>query len=443
MENRKVIVVGAGIGGLTAGYWLRQRNYDVEILEATERPGGRMVTMERQGDRVDVGAQFYHSSFRYGMEMIKTAGLIDSQRGIKGKIQYTLADGSTYLYDHRMPYLKLLGLRGNLQLHRFILRYVIFGRHFPPFGIVRDIPEYDNTGILDIYGSDAYQRLKDYLISVVCMGETGALPEWTSLYHYIRMFRSVMFADFFSLARGVSSLTEKMAEDLPVRYGSPVRQLVVEKGRVIGVQMDGDGSVRKAGHVVVAVTPPAAARILPDDLDEQRRFMDSVKHALMPMPVFFLDRPLRRDVWCYFNDPGHRRTFMFAIDALAKVPDMCPSGKSALTAWSYYPVTLDLMKQTDEQVIKKAQEDLEVMIPGVGQWIEEVRVFRHPFVNSLYPPGSYRRVLEFQAGAERLQGVSFVSATFEGTSIEAALRSAAAAVKRVCGWGGTVQEAAG
>lgn len=27
MENRKVIVVGAGIGGLAAGYWLRQHGF--------------------------------------------------------------------------------------------------------------------------------------------------------------------------------------------------------------------------------------------------------------------------------------------------------------------------------------------------------------------------------------------------------------------------------
>ncbi len=437
MENRKVIIVGAGIGGLAAGYQLRHRGYDVEILEASDRPGGRMITLERKGDRVDVGAQFYHSSFRYGMEMIGNAGLVPARRGIKGKIQYTLMDGSTYLYDHRMPYLKLLGPRGNLQLHKFILRYVVFGRRFPPFGIVRDIPEYDNLGIADIYRSESERRMRDYLVSVICLGETGARPEWTSLYHYIRMLRSVMFADFFSLARGVSSLAEETAKALPVSYGSPVRGLVLERGRVTGVQMDGDGSVRKAGHVIVAVTPPAAARLLPDELVDQRRFMESVLYVGMPMPVLFLDRPLRKDVWCYFNDPARIRTFMFAIDARAKVPDMCPSGKSILTAWPHHPTTLELAEQTDEQILKKAREDLEVMIPGVSNWIEEARVFRHPFVNAIYPPGSYRRVLDFKAGAARLQGVSFVSSVLGGTSMEAAMHSAADAVRRVCGWGGT------
>ncbi len=114
MENRKVIVVGAGIGGLAAGYWLQQRGYEVEILEASDRPGGRMVTLERKGDRVDVGAQFYHSSYRYAFDLMDATNLTATKRAIGGKIHYTLGDGSTYLYDRRIPYMKLLGLRGRV-----------------------------------------------------------------------------------------------------------------------------------------------------------------------------------------------------------------------------------------------------------------------------------------------------------------------------------------
>ena len=50
---------------------------------------------------------------------------------------------------------------------------------------------------------------------------------------------------------------------------------------------------------------------------------------------------------------------------------------------------------------------------------------------------SYRRVLEFKAKARDLQGVSFVSDIFGGCFMEAAMASAAEAVRRVCGWGGT------
>jgi phytoene dehydrogenase-like protein len=46
MASRKVIVVGAGIGGLSAAHWLRQRGYEVEVLEASDRPGVRVGMIE-------------------------------------------------------------------------------------------------------------------------------------------------------------------------------------------------------------------------------------------------------------------------------------------------------------------------------------------------------------------------------------------------------------
>ena len=153
-----------------------------------------MVTLERKGDRVDVGAQFYYSNCPHVVGMVERVGLAASQRRIKGKVQYRLRNGSTYLYEPGVPYMKLLGLRGNLELYRFILRYVVFGRRFPHWGIARDIPAYDNVGILDLYPSASDRPMRDYLISPVTTGKTGGLPEWASLYHYLRMFRSTMFA---------------------------------------------------------------------------------------------------------------------------------------------------------------------------------------------------------------------------------------------------------
>jgi len=41
-QNEKVIIIGAGAGGLTAGHLLSQRGFAFEILEALDDYGGRM-----------------------------------------------------------------------------------------------------------------------------------------------------------------------------------------------------------------------------------------------------------------------------------------------------------------------------------------------------------------------------------------------------------------
>jgi monoamine oxidase len=48
----KVVVLGGGIGGLVSAYELRKLGYDVTVLEARERPGGRVWT-GRKGDKVE------------------------------------------------------------------------------------------------------------------------------------------------------------------------------------------------------------------------------------------------------------------------------------------------------------------------------------------------------------------------------------------------------
>ncbi len=437
MENRKVIIVGAGIGGLSAGYWLSQRGYEVEILEALDRPGGRMATIERNGDKVDVGAQFFHSNYVHSFDLMDAFGLRRSLNQIKGKVSFRFADGARLDFTPRSPYIEGIGLANNLRLYGFGLKHIIFGRRSPMYRIEEERPELDDVELVEFFKKPSEQKLRD-LVTAIALASNMCEPEWMNLYHFIQLLRIDMFTTYSVLSGGTASLSDAMAKSLPVHCESPVRQLVMEKGRVVGVQMEEDGSVRKAGHVIVAAAAPSVGRMLPDELAEQRSVFDSVVQAPLPMPVFFLDRPLKRDVWSYFNEPSVKKTFSFAVDGSVKCPQMVPSGNAVVSAWSCYPNTLDLVGRSDDEILKRAVEDLEPVIPGLSSSVEETRVFWHQAAGmGHYPAGSYRRVLEFKEKARDLRGISFVSDIFGGCFMEAAMWSAAEAVKRVCGWGGT------
>src|SRR6188472_1827419 len=51
-KPKKVLILGAGISGLTAAYELSRKGYEVRVLEASFRAGGRNMTV-RNGDRID------------------------------------------------------------------------------------------------------------------------------------------------------------------------------------------------------------------------------------------------------------------------------------------------------------------------------------------------------------------------------------------------------
>jgi len=56
----RVIVVGAGFAGVTAARALIDRGYEVTVLEARARPGGRAFTSHDLGPAVDLGASWLH-----------------------------------------------------------------------------------------------------------------------------------------------------------------------------------------------------------------------------------------------------------------------------------------------------------------------------------------------------------------------------------------------
>src|SRR5436309_8874211 len=79
--KKKVIVIGAGIAGLSCGYELMRRGHDVTVLEASGRTGGHVRTLHdpfADGLYADIGAEhFYYPGYtdywRYLKEFSLTA----------------------------------------------------------------------------------------------------------------------------------------------------------------------------------------------------------------------------------------------------------------------------------------------------------------------------------------------------------------------------------
>lgn len=56
---KKVAVIGAGLGGLSAGALLAKEGYQVDIYEKNTMPGGRAIVFEDRGFRFDMGPSWY------------------------------------------------------------------------------------------------------------------------------------------------------------------------------------------------------------------------------------------------------------------------------------------------------------------------------------------------------------------------------------------------
>jgi len=63
--NKKVLIVGSGLGGLSTALRLSARGYQVEVVEKYHRAGGRLNILEKDGFRWDMAPTFFSMSYEF------------------------------------------------------------------------------------------------------------------------------------------------------------------------------------------------------------------------------------------------------------------------------------------------------------------------------------------------------------------------------------------
>ncbi len=59
MKGKRIVIVGAGPGGLASAMLLASAGFDVKVIERLERPGGRTSTLRLDGFKFDMGPTFF------------------------------------------------------------------------------------------------------------------------------------------------------------------------------------------------------------------------------------------------------------------------------------------------------------------------------------------------------------------------------------------------
>ena len=77
-DDRRIIIIGAGLAGLACSYDLYKAGYNVILLEARSRPGGRVRTYRdpfADGLYAEMGAEYVDSEDHYVKKYAKEFGL--------------------------------------------------------------------------------------------------------------------------------------------------------------------------------------------------------------------------------------------------------------------------------------------------------------------------------------------------------------------------------
>jgi protoporphyrinogen oxidase len=342
-ERAPVVILGGGVAGLAAGYYLARQGYGVTVVERAPVTGGLCGTFEAEGFRLDHGPHKLYSVVPGVLDEIRR---IMDGRLIEHKKKNRIRLLGRYL-DYPLRLGNLLPLLGPVRAARLGLTYAgaIAG------GIVgRKAPQSYEEYVLQRFGRGVYELVFEPLAAKV-WGDPKLLaaelaqariPSGGAGDLILRLLKlketgEDVDAPYFYYPRGgFGEFPARLAEGIREAGGriltSAAPVAVERKGarvEAVDVVVDGKPTRLPCDLLVSSIPIEALARfVFPDDASLAQK-AQSLRLRDLALVFLVLDQDrLLDDHWIFF--PERRYPFNRLFEQKAMDPSMGPAGQTAL-----------------------------------------------------------------------------------------------------------------
>ena len=260
LAGMKVVVVGAGLAGLTCAKVLREHRAEVAVFEASDGVGGRVRTDEQDGFLLDRGFQVYFTSYPVARRHLDY-GALDFKDFDPGAIVRRGAEKSVISDPLRDPKALVPSLLSDAATLGDKLRTLDLATRTSTTGTSAGAEDGEtDTSMLEyLKSADLSERYIDSFFRPFYGGIT-LNRELTTSARVLR-FTLGMLATGRTVvpALGMGEIPRQLSSRLPegaVRFNSTVEELLREGERVVGVRSAGEE--HEADAVVVATDAPTA-----------------------------------------------------------------------------------------------------------------------------------------------------------------------------------------
>jgi oxygen-dependent protoporphyrinogen oxidase len=429
--SSRVVVVGAGIAGLAAGFRLRRAGFEVTVLEAADRVGGRMWTVERDGYRIDTGAMVLSTQYRQLAALARDAGLGPEMVRTRNTIGF-LRDGTVHRLSTTNPLTALgtglMSVKDKAAMTAILADLARYWRRLDDYDLRRAVP-LDDEDLVDYAVRRGLSRgAIDAVIEPLGMSLSFVDARCMSKVAFLWALRRVFGGNFFTFPGGLGTLPLALAAELDVVLDTRVHEVREHADRVT---VRSDAGVLAADGVVVALPAPAIPEMCPGLDDERRAILADIGYASSMHVHFGLKRAGAETSTMVYTTPARHDDLGVTFFEHNKAPGRAPAGKGLLSTyfgggWAARHWDLD-----DEQVIAVARRTAAGVFPdllGDPDNIDMSFVSRARTCVVVNDPGRCRhqaRLLELSGPGSRVQlAGDFFSCSSTNTSLHTGERAA-------------------
>jgi monoamine oxidase len=377
-QRQKVVVVGAGLAGLSCAYELSKYGFDVVVLEGQGRAGGRVQTLREglyQGLAAEAGATripdthdltlSYAHEFGLKLEPFHSGDLADVVH-LRGR-NYVIGHNQEPDWPLRLsPEERRLGRRGLAEKYLGGPLRRARGSESSP-EVPRSILEQDG---LTLGGYLAKQGLSSDAIELMTLG--GDTKASAALLMLVE-FNEQISRQYFHISGGNDQLPAALAKQLEgtVRYGCRVVGIGQDDSGAWAIVEHAGGHETVCGDYVVSALPFSVAKSLFSDARlsvDKQRVIQELKY--FPVDKVFLQ--MRSQFWKANGQSGFANTDLLSERFWAIGPDS-PDQRGILLSYVIGSKAAKLDQMDAQSRVRHTLADAESVFPGAGEHFEAVR----------------------------------------------------------------------
>jgi oxygen-dependent protoporphyrinogen oxidase len=399
--SERVIVVGAGVSGLAAAYRLKERGYDVTVLESTDHVGGKTAATRRDGFILNTGATVLGGSYAAMRRLAADVGVADQILKVKPTIGL-MRDREVHWLRGAPPgalvdflRTKVISGRSKLLLRRLAADALK----------ARKKAGYDQPQLraqLDIESIDQYcdrrlnAELKDRFLAPLVGGLFGWSGGTSSIADLYFTLVKVLGGGMLGYTGGMDFFARAVAAELHVVTRAEVTRIVRDDtGVEVTWTTDGASTTERVAGVVTAVAAPVVGAIYPGlDPRIQGILNEGMPQASFLSVRFALTQVPDREALLVIVPEGE-------LDGIATImyehhisPGAAPAGKGLVGVLLYDQWVKAHMDDSDDQIIEAVLPALDHVVPGIADMVQFAEVTRWPIGAVHTVPGVHQRMGE-------------------------------------------------